>query len=192
MSDAKPVVVIAGLGAGGGTGGAAAFAKEGYSVALIARNADSLKAFEGELKSSGIDAAAFPIASYAASDISDAFQRIRTHFAKPSYAIRAAVYNAGHGVFKPFLDVTPEDVKAANESNIEGSFAFAREAILDFKENSIDPSNGARGVLIFTGATSSVRGNVVTSAFSAGKHAVRALSQSLAKEFGKQNIHVRF
>ncbi len=27
-------------------------------------------------------------------------------------------------------------------------------------------------------------------AFSAGKHGVRALSQSLNKEFGKQNIHV--
>jgi len=35
-----------------------------------------------------------------------------------------------------------------------------------------------------------LRGNVVTSAFSAGKHGVRALSQSLAKEFGKENIHV--
>jgi len=32
-----------------------------------------------------------------------------------------------------------------------------------------------------------LRGNVTTSAFSAG---LRALSQSLAKEFGKQNIHV--
>ncbi|KAG7443824.1 uncharacterized protein BT62DRAFT_934777 [Guyanagaster necrorhizus] len=47
-----------------------------------------------------------------------------------------------------------------------------------------------RGSLIFTGATASIRGNVTTSVFSAGKHALRALSQSLAKEFGKQNIHV--
>jgi len=49
---------------------------------------------------------------------------------------------------------------------------------------------GKRGTLIFTGATASIRGNVVTSAFAAGKHGLRALSQSLAKEFGKQNIHV--
>ena len=35
-----------------------------------------------------------------------------------------------------------------------------------------------------------IRGNVVTSAFAAGKFGLRALSQSLAKEFGKQNIHV--
>ncbi|KAL0063812.1 hypothetical protein AAF712_009257 [Marasmius tenuissimus] len=192
MSNAKPVVIIAGIGAGGGTGGASAraFAKEGYSVALVARNVDSLRAFESDLKGSGVDAAAFPISSYSTADVSGAFQKIRTHFAKPSYEIRAAVWNAvSHAVRKSFLDVTPEDVKGTSEG-IEGTFAFAREIILEFKENSVDPSTGARGVLIFTGATASIRGNVTTSAFSAGKHAERALSQSLAKEFGKQNIHV--
>ena len=44
--------------------------------------------------------------------------------------------------------------------------------------------------MLFTGATASVRGNVLTASFAAGKFALRALSQSLAKEFGKQNIHV--
>ncbi|KAK1222647.1 hypothetical protein PQX77_014485 [Marasmius sp. AFHP31] len=189
----KRVAVIAGIGAGGGTGAASAraFAKEGYSIALIARNGDSLKAFESDLKGSGIDAAAFPISSYAGSEISSALQKIRAHFAKPSYEIRAAVWNAVYPAFKPFLDVTTEDVKGTTEC-IEGNFAFAREIILEFKENSIDPSNGARGVLITTGATSSTRGNTTTSIFSAGKHADRALSQSLAKEFGKQNIHVAY
>ncbi|KAL0576193.1 hypothetical protein V5O48_005791 [Marasmius crinis-equi] len=192
MSSTKPVVVIAGLGSGGGTGGASAraFAKEGYSVALIARDAESLKAFESELKGSGIDAVSFPIASYAFSDVADAFKRIRDHFSRPSYTIRAAVYNVGYVVWKSFLDLTPEDLEMSTEAHIDGAFAFSREAILDFKENSIDPSSGARGVLIHTGSTSSIRGNVTTSAGSAGKHALRALSQSLSKEFGKQNIHV--
>ncbi|KAF9259447.1 short-chain dehydrogenase/reductase SDR [Marasmius fiardii PR-910] len=188
----KPVVVIAGLGSGGGTGGASAraFAKEGYSVALIARNADSLKAFESELKGSGIDVASFPIASYAASEISSAFEKIRKHYPKPSHVLRAAVFNAGHGVWKPFLQITLEDIKATYEANIEGAYAFSREVLLEFTENPIEPSNGAKGVLIFTGATASIRGNVTTSAFAAGKHALRGLSQALAKEFGKQNIHV--
>lgn len=59
-----------------------------------------------------------------------------------------------------------------------------------FKENDIEQPNGKRGALIFTGATAGIRGNVMTSAISAGKHGLRALSQSLAKEFGKENIHV--
>jgi NAD(P)-dependent dehydrogenase (short-subunit alcohol dehydrogenase family) len=73
--------------------------------------------------------------------------------------------------------------------NIVAAFGFSREVILAFKSNDLDKA-GKRGTLIFTGATSSTRGNVVTSAFSAGKHGLRALSQSLAKEFGKENIHV--
>ncbi|EEB91638.1 hypothetical protein MPER_09974, partial [Moniliophthora perniciosa FA553] len=190
----KPVIVIAGLGVGGGTGGASAraFAKEGYSVALIARNPDALKTFENDLKNSGVDVdvASFPISSYAAAEVAGAFAKIRSHFARPSYVIRAAVYNATDGVWKPFLDTTPEDVQAITQSNIEGSFAFAREVLLEFKENPVDEVTGKRGILIFTGATASIRGGAATSAFSAGKHAVRALSQSLAKEFGNQNIHV--
>jgi NAD(P)-dependent dehydrogenase (short-subunit alcohol dehydrogenase family) len=49
---------------------------------------------------------------------------------------------------------------------------------------------GARGTLLFTGATASIRGNTTTSLLSSGKHALRALSQSLNKEFGKENIHI--
>ncbi|KAJ3494866.1 hypothetical protein NLJ89_g10720 [Agrocybe chaxingu] len=54
----------------------------------------------------------------------------------------------------------------------------------------IEEANGKRGALIFTGATASARGNTTTSAFAVGKFGTRALSQSLAKEFGKENIHV--
>ena len=44
--------------------------------------------------------------------------------------------------------------------------------------------------LIFTGATASVKSNAMVSGFSTGKYALRALSQSLAKEFGPKGIHV--
>lgn len=44
--------------------------------------------------------------------------------------------------------------------------------------------------LIFTGATASVKSNAMMSSFSTGKYALRALSQSLGKEFGPKGIHV--
>jgi NAD(P)-dependent dehydrogenase (short-subunit alcohol dehydrogenase family) len=44
--------------------------------------------------------------------------------------------------------------------------------------------------LIFTGATASVKANALVSSFNTGKFAVRALSSSLAKEFGPQGVHV--
>lgn len=73
--------------------------------------------------------------------------------------------------------------------NVVAAFAFSRELIQTFKANEVD-EKGRRGTLIFTGATASLRGNVLTSSFAAGKSGLRALSQSLAKEFGKENIHV--
>ena len=47
-----------------------------------------------------------------------------------------------------------------------------------------------QGTMLFTGATASVRGNNGFSAFAGGKHALRALAQSMAKELMPQNIHV--
>ena len=44
--------------------------------------------------------------------------------------------------------------------------------------------------LIFTGATASVKSNPMMSGFSTGKFALRALSQSLAKEFQPKGVHV--
>ena len=44
--------------------------------------------------------------------------------------------------------------------------------------------------MLFTGATASLRGGRGFSAFAGGKHAVRALAQSMARELGPQNIHV--
>lgn len=78
----------------------------------------------------------------------------------------------------------------ALNTNVAAAFSFSREAILQFKQNRTDAENPNRGTLIFTGATASMRGNTMTSAFAIGKFGARALSQSLSKEFGKDDIHV--
>jgi NAD(P)-dependent dehydrogenase (short-subunit alcohol dehydrogenase family) len=44
--------------------------------------------------------------------------------------------------------------------------------------------------LIFTGATASLRGSAECSSFASGKFALRALAQSLAREFGPKRVHV--
>lgn len=44
--------------------------------------------------------------------------------------------------------------------------------------------------LIFTGATASLKGSANFSSFAAGKFALRALAQSLAREFGPKGVHV--
>jgi len=189
MAARRPIFVVAGVGNGTGTGAASAhvFAKAGYRVALIARNADHLKKTAEEIKSAGGDAVSFPIKAYTHGELHTAFEAIKKHW--PDEEIRVSVFNAGQGVWKPFLDITPEEVQSSVDTNIVAAFAFARESILAFKGLQLNEA-GKRGTLIFTGATAAWRGNKTTSAFAAGKFGLRALSQSLNKEFGKQNIHV--
>ncbi|KAF8576733.1 NAD-P-binding protein [Ramaria rubella] len=189
MATRRSIFVVAGVGNGSGTGAASArvFAKAGYRVALIARNAEHLKRTAGEIESAGGEATGFPIKEYTHEEIHSAFAAIKKHWGDAD--IRVGLFNAGHGVWKSFLDITPEEVQRSVDTNIVAGFAFAKEAILAFKESPHDAA-GKRGTLIFTGATAAMRGNVTTSAFAAGKFGLRALSQSLSKEFGKQDIHV--
>lgn len=137
-----------------------------------------------------LQAAAFQLKSYSYDDVTAAWTSIKQKFSKSSYEIRAAIWNVGHSAFKKFMDVTPQDIVETAEANMNGAFAFSKQAIIAFQENTIEQESGAKGTLIFTGATASLRGNVTTSIFAAGKFALRALSQSLNKAYGKENIHV--
>ncbi|KAH9915572.1 NAD-P-binding protein [Epithele typhae] len=189
----RPLIIIAGVGNGSGVGGATAhlFAKEGYRVALIARKAEEMAPLVAELIASGGEAAAFAVGAYTHAAVTALFPTILTHAwptPAPS-ALRVAVYNVGFVVRKPFLRVSPANLAGVVDANVHGVFAFARAAVEAFRANALD-ARGKRGTLVFTGATGSTRGGEITSAFSAGKFALRALSQSLAKEFGKENIHV--
>ncbi|KAH7882942.1 hypothetical protein F5I97DRAFT_1930556 [Phlebopus sp. FC_14] len=193
----RPLFVVAGIGNGTGTGAASArlFAKSGYRVALISRGVEHLNKLAKELNENGGEATTFPISDYSPQSIRSAFASIKSTF--PTSPLRVAVFNAGYGIWKPFLQITDEEVKESLDTNVLAAFAFSREVLLDFTKQDVeDPSEGGKGgprkkgTLIFTGATASVRGNTTTSAFAASKFGIRALSQSLAKEFGKQNIHV--
>ncbi|KAI5116636.1 hypothetical protein M0805_002399 [Coniferiporia weirii] len=191
MSLKRPVLIVAGVGNGSGTGAATAkvFAKAGFRVALIARNADHLKKTADDINAAGGEAAPFPVSAYTSSELKSAFDSVASHWPASTSILRAAVWNAGYGIWKPFLDITDEEVGEALDTNVRAAFAFSRFAISAFKENELD-ERGKRGTLIFTGATAAWRGNKTTSAFAAGKFGLRALSQSLNKEFGKSNIHV--
>ena len=69
----------------------------------------------------------------------------------------------------------------------KGGFLFS-QSVLPLLLKSTGLTNPP--TLIFTGATASVRGSANSAAFASGKFALRALSQSLAREFGPKGIHV--
>lgn len=93
----------------------------------------------------------------------------------------------------PFLDIKPTDIQRSVDINIVAATIFSQNAIRRFIA---PPQAGAEekvgGTLIFTGATSATRGAKNFGAFAAGKHGARALSQSIAREFGEQGVHVSY
>jgi NAD(P)-dependent dehydrogenase (short-subunit alcohol dehydrogenase family) len=69
-----------------------------------------------------------------------------------------------------------------------GLFYFAQSTLpllLESVESSPQPPS-----LIVTGATASIRGSAKWSVIAAGKSGARILTQSLAREFGPQGVHV--
>ncbi|KAF8901592.1 hypothetical protein CPB85DRAFT_1377296 [Mucidula mucida] len=181
-----------GLGSGTGTGAATASTpvrKKGFAVALISRNSETLNSVAQEIIAIGAKALIYPVDVYSAVSMADVYTTIKKDYSAPQYCFRVALWNtAGHFVWKKFLDITPQDVHSVMQEDVEAGFEFSRQAISLFLDNDLD-SQGSRGALLFTGATASLRGNTMTSAFAAGCFALRGLSQSLAKEFSKSNIH---
>ena len=58
-------------------------------------------------------------------------------------------------------------------------------SLLESVKESVHPPS-----LLITGATASIKGSSHFHTFAAGKFALRALGQSLAREFGPQGVHV--
>jgi NAD(P)-dependent dehydrogenase (short-subunit alcohol dehydrogenase family) len=78
---------------------------------------------------------------------------------------------------------SPEQFERSWRTAVLGAFLCAREAVSDMLKR-------RTGTIIFTGATSSVRGRGGAVAFSSAKFAVRGLAQSLAVELWPKGIHV--
>ncbi|KAK0705313.1 hypothetical protein B0H67DRAFT_498229 [Lasiosphaeris hirsuta] len=178
--------VIAGVGAGTGRSVALRFA-QAYPVALLARKPESYNDIVAEIQKAGGQAIGISTDTADPESVKSAFEIIRKEF--PEKKLAAAVYNVGAGfAVKPFLELQAEDLSASLASNAGGLFNFAQATLpglLDSVEDAPYPPT-----LIVTGATASVRGSNRFATFAAGKFAVRALSQSLAREFGPRGVHV--
>ena len=93
------------------------------------------------------------------------------------------IYNTGQFKKKSLLKVTPLEFKDAWDSNCYGAFLSSKLVLPSMFRR-------GRGTIIFTGATASIRGGAEFSGFAVGKFGLRALSQSMAREFGPKGIHI--
>jgi len=107
------------------------------------------------------------------------FRKVRQQLGPVEILIAHASGSIGEGLMK----TTPEQFERSWRIGVYGAFLCAREAVPDMLKRGV-------GAIIFTGATSSVRGRGGAVAFSSAKFAIRGLAQSLAVELWPKGIHV--
>ena len=95
-----------------------------------------------------------------------------------------AIYNVGNNTPGKIIDIEADYFRKSWETGCFGAFLFAREVIKVFLKEKTS------GTLLFTGASSSLRGKANFGAFNSAKGALRNLAQAIAKEYAENSIHV--
>lgn len=166
--------LIVGAGSGISASVARALARDGYKVALAARKTDKLKALAADMCATLIEADA-------AED-----GQVKAMFVKAEQdlgPLDVVLYNASFRTRGPFIDLEPADVARTLQVSAYGGFLVGQEAARRMLERQA-------GVILFTGASASVKGYAQSAPFAMGKFALRGLAQSMARELGPKGIHV--
>lgn len=170
--------VIAGVGPGLGASIARRFVAEGCAVGLFARSSGFIDELADELNEDG-EALAVQTDITDSEQVTAGFAEVREAFGP----VDVLVNHASGGAWKGLLDLSDEELEQALAVGPQGSFHCSQAAVSDMLDND-------GGTVIFTGATSSIRGNEGALAFSTGKFAVRGMAESMARDLGPRGIHV--
>lgn len=164
--------LIVGAGDGFSASFARLLAREGFRVALAARNTEKLAALAAETG-----------ATTHACDASDPAQ-VASLFATPeAQAAEVVLYNPSFRVRGPITELDPEAVRRTLEVCAFGAFLVAQQAARAMLPR-------GQGTILLTGASAGVKGFARSSPFAMGKFALRGLGEALARELHPQGIHV--
>jgi NAD(P)-dependent dehydrogenase (short-subunit alcohol dehydrogenase family) len=166
--------LIVGAGSGLSASLARAFAKAGMKVALAARSAAKLDEFV-----EATSAKAFNCDAAKCDEVEKLFADLDAAQMTPD----VVVYNASYRTRGPFTELDPVEVAKAIEITAYGAFLVGQAAARRMLPK-------GHGVILFTGASASVKGYAQSAPFAMGKFALRGLAQSMARELLPQGIHV--
>ena len=171
MAKTAPIV-------GRGSGISAAFARalhrDGYRVALAARETEELAAL-----AKAPEALAVAVDATKAEGVAKLYAEVDRAFGR----LDVVLYNASYRTRGPFLDLDPMEVAKSIEVSAFGGFLVAQEAARRMVKQ-------GEGAIFFTGASASVKGYALSAPFAMGKFALRGLAQSMARELQPKGIHV--
>lgn len=176
----RPVCAIIGAGEGLGCSLAAKFAGEGFDIALVSRS---------EAGSSAAAAAATQVKAavnfYAADALQPETIEQALHQSMSDMGeIEVLIYNVrDQFLLREPLDMTYAELNEAFHIEVVGAFAAAKAVLPAMRQRQ-------RGSVFFSSATAAFRGSKRGALYAIGKFGLRALSQSLAKAYAKDGVHV--
>src|ERR1700682_5665518 len=166
--------LIVGAGAGISASVARGLAAAGLKVGLAARNVDKLAPFAAE-----IGAERFAVDASNPAAVAHLFEEADARLGTPDVVL----YNASARAHGPVAEIDPEAVRKAIEITAFGGFLVVQQAA-----RRMTPKG--HGAILLTGASASVKGYPLSSAFAMGKFALRGLAQSTARELAPKGINV--
>ena len=152
------------------------FAREGLHVVASGRTRARVEAVAEAIRAAGGSAEAVAADAGSESDVRELFERAPGD-------LELAVYNAGNATLGKIAELEAEAFEKSWRVVCFGGFLFGREALRRMLPR-------GRGVILFTGASGSLRGSPNFGAFNSAKGALRNLAQSMAKEAGPEGVHV--
>ena len=171
---AAKTALIVGVGSGLSASVARKLAAAGVKIALAARNTDKLADLVAET-----GAAAFRCDVSVPAEVERLFAAAGERHGSPDIVI----FNASGRVRGPIAELDAAEVERALLTTAFGAFLVGREAA-----RAMAPRGS--GVILFTGASASMKGFAGSAPFAMGKFALRGLAQSMARELGPKGIHV--
>ena len=168
------IALIVGAGSGLSASLARLFAKEGFRIALAARDTAKLAGLVTETS-----ALALPCDAADAAQVEGMLGALEAKWGVPDLV----VYNAGRRARGPFVSLDPKEVERAIAVTAYGGFLVAQSAAKRMLAR-------GSGAIFFTGASASVKGYAESAPFAMGKFALRGLAQSMARELAPKGIHV--
>ncbi|MEM7224778.1 MAG: SDR family NAD(P)-dependent oxidoreductase [Pseudomonadota bacterium] len=178
----RRICTIVGAGEGLGQALAAKFAGQSFDIALMSRT-EAGSAAAAQAAAAANDAADvrfFRADATRPNTLESALANIGSDMG----AIDVLIYNA-RGQFTACepLDMTYEALEEVYRVEVVGAFAAAKSVLPTMIGRS-------RGSIFFSSATAAFRGSSNFPLYAIGKFGLRALSQSLAKAYAKDGVHI--
>lgn len=171
--------VIAGVGPGLGESIARKFAREGCNIGLFARSTEYVNGLADELRREDADAVGVPTDISDPTAVADGFGAVRDAIGP----VDVLVNHASAAPWKGLLDIGHDEFDRSVRVGVHSALYCSQEAVRDMLD-------GDGGTVIFSGATTAIRGRGGAIGFSANKFAARGMAESMARELGSDGIHV--